>query len=114
MRPYRDDRFDGITLRPEHDSVLNRQLASHSHYELGGGPFQLSVGSTDGELSHGFERIIVSLPIALVAHQLLQERPSRMAAVSLGRSHHDVSTSAAFDSCRPHNRIRQQREILRL
>jgi hypothetical protein len=50
LRPYRDDRFDGITLRPGHDSILNRQLASHSHYELGGGPFHLSVGSTDGEL----------------------------------------------------------------
>jgi hypothetical protein len=52
--------FDGITLWPGHDVVPNRQLASHSHQrKLGRGPFHLSVGTADGELRHGFERITV-------------------------------------------------------
>jgi hypothetical protein len=53
---------------------------------LGRGSLHLTVGTTDDEL---FERIMVSLPVALVARQLLQERPSGVAIVRLGRSHHD-------------------------
>jgi hypothetical protein len=37
------------------------------------------VGTTEGELRHGFERIIVSLPVALIARQLLQESSAGMA-----------------------------------
>jgi hypothetical protein len=58
-------------------ALLDRQLASHRHQpELGRGSLYLIVGPTDYE---PFERIIVSLPVALVARQLLQERPSGMA-----------------------------------
>jgi hypothetical protein len=77
-------------------ALLDRQLASHRHQpELGRASLHLTVGTTDDEL---FERIIVSLPVALVAGQLLQERPSGMAIVRLGRSHHGVGQRGA--SCR--------------
>ena len=63
-------------------ALLDRQLASHRHQpELGRGSLHLTVGTTDDEL---FECVIVSLPVALVARQLLQERPSGMAIARLG------------------------------
>ena len=62
-------------------ALLDRQLASHRHQPELGRLASPDRRHTDDEL---FERVIVSLPIALVARQLLQERPSGMAIVRLG------------------------------